>query len=194
MTDIAPVTADRLSDLEDLFNSNAATEGCWCMGFIVPRSEYYAGRRGGNRDRFIDLAATADPPLGLLASREGVPVGWCATGPRSRYKVATSNRSILMRRDPTEDDNVWLVPCFFVRVGHRRSSLTEELLTAAVEFAERYEAAAIEGWPIANTYDSPTSFEGREHVFERCGFACVARPSPRRAVMRLDLPRAGRYN
>lgn len=186
VTQIEAVTPDRLDDLADLFNSNNATKGCWCMAFIVPRGDYYQGRRGGNRTRFENMALTADPPMGLLAYREGKPVGWCAIGRRSRYPVATSPRSTLKDRDPSEDDMVWLVPCFFVRVGSRRAGVTEELLNAAVNLAKASGAKAIEGWPIANDYKSAETFEGREHVFEKCGFVCVSRPSPRRAVMRRD--------
>jgi GNAT superfamily N-acetyltransferase len=186
-TEIVPVTPDRLTDLADLFESNGATRGCWCMAFLVPRSEYYAGRFGGNRVRFEELTRSDDPPMGLLALRDGVPVGWCSVGPRSRYTVATSPRSILKGRDPSEDDTVWLAPCFFVRVGHRRKGITTALLGRAVDAAAEAGATAIEGWPIADGYGRAESFEGREHVFVKHGFHCVSRPSPRRAIMRLEL-------
>lgn len=125
--------------------------------------------------------------MGLLGYRDGTPAGWCAAGPRSRYAVTASPRSILRDRDPAEDDSVWLVPCFFVRVGYRRDGLTAQLLSAAVDLARASGAAAIEGWPIADAHGSAETFEGREHVFTKCGFTCIGRPSPRRAVMRLEL-------
>ncbi len=188
---IEPVTADRLDDLADLFNSNAATRGCWCMSFVLPRAsgpEHYERRRGGNRRAFEAMAQDVDPPMGLLAYRNDTPVGWCATGPRSRYQRAIAPRgTILKQRDPAEDDDVWLVPCFFVCVGFRRDGITEALLIAAVALARSSGASAIEGWPIANEYGGAESFESREHVFAKCGFECVGRPSPRRAVMRREL-------
>lgn len=188
MTEIAPVTLERLGDLAELFESNNTTKGCWCMAYILSRSEYYRGRRGGNRERFEQMAATADPPMGLLAYRDGRPVGWCALGPRTRYPPAISARATILRdRDPEEDEDVWLVPCFFVRVGERRKGSTRELLAAAVELARERGAKAIEGWPLASDHRTADEYLGREHVFEACGFECIRRPSPRRAVMRLDL-------
>ena len=188
MTEIVPVTPERLDDLADLFVSNTATRGCWCMYFVIPRQEFHRGwRGGGNRERFEQMAATADPPMGLLAYRDGRAVGWCAVGPRSRYQTAIGPRAIIMKgRDPSEDDDVWLVPCFFVRVGERRRGTTYELLEAAVELAKSYGAKAIEGFPLTE-HGSVDDYLGRERRFAECGFECIARPTPRRAVMRREL-------
>lgn len=90
-------------------------------------------------------------------------------------------------RDATEDREVWLVPCFFVRVGFRRSGITYALLNAAVERARRRGAKAVGGFPVADDVDRADEFLGREKLFARCGFECIARPTPRRAVMRLEL-------
>ena len=115
---VHPVTPGRLDDVADLFNSNGATRGCWCMFFLLKRQDYFSGRGGGNEDASRELTCRGDVPLGLVAYREGKPVGWVAAGPRSRYPTATVPRSrILKDRDPAEDEDVWLVPCFFVRVG-----------------------------------------------------------------------------
>lgn len=187
---IEPVTAGRLGDLADLFGSNGTTRGCWCMFFIAERAEFDPGmKNGGNRRAFEALAAGADPPMGLLAYDAGAPVGWCALGPRSRYPRTIGPRSLILKdRDPEEDDDVWLVPCFFVRVGSRRKGLTRRLLSAAVELAERSGARAVEGFPrAADQRPTPDDYLGKERVFAACGFTCIARPTPRRAVMRRDL-------
>jgi hypothetical protein len=62
-----------------------------------------------------------------------------------------------------------------------------ELLDAAVDVAARDGATVVEGWPIADTYASAETFEGREHVSPKCGFMSVSRPSPCRAIMRRKL-------
>lgn len=184
---ILPLAQERLDDLAELFESNNTTRGCWCMAFIATRSEYVNGGRGGNRAHFEELAMTADPPLGLLAYRDGRPVGWCAIGPRSRYPRAIGPRATILRdRDASEDGDVWLVSCFFVRVGERRTGITYQLLEAAVDLARSHGAKAIEGWPLTGK-PSPDEYFGREQVFNACGFECVRRPTERRAVMRKDL-------
>jgi len=73
--EIHPVTANRLADLAHLFDSNSTTRGCWCMWFIATAKERRDGWGAGNRARFEEFAATAEPPAGLLAYRDGAPVG-----------------------------------------------------------------------------------------------------------------------
>ncbi|HUF31992.1 MAG TPA: GNAT family N-acetyltransferase [Acidimicrobiales bacterium] len=160
------------------------------MWFISPAREVRKGWiDGGNRRAFEELAVRSDPPLGLLAYDGAVPVGWLATGPRSRYPRAIGPRAkILKGRDSAEDDDVWLLPCFFVRVGYRRRGVTGLLVAAAVKAAQAHGAKAIEGFPIADEYPkSQEDFVGKQRRFVECGFECVAEPSPRRVVMRRDL-------
>jgi GNAT superfamily N-acetyltransferase len=185
--EIRPLNADRRADAGELFDSNPTTRGCWCMWFLLTSKEAHSGWGDGNRRRFEQLATEANPPAGLLAYRDGKPVGWCAVGPRSRYTRALRS-PILVGRDPDEDDAVWLVPCFFVRSGARRAGVTRDLLTSAVELARRHGATAIEGFPLAGSGPHTSDrYLGTEPLFAACGFVAVARPSPRRVVMRLDL-------
>ena len=188
--DTRPVGPDDLADLARLFESQRNTRRCWCMSFCESRSQFAVGwLNGGNRDRFEAMATAGGPPMGILASVAGEPVGWCACGPRSRYAVAVSGRSKILRNQVgTEDERVWLVPCLFVRDGYRGQGVTHTLVRAAIELAGREGALAIEGWPVAGSdRQSPDAFLGREKVFEDLGFSCVERPSPQRAIMRLEL-------
>ena len=189
--EIHPVTPDRLDDLADLFVTGPATRGCWCMWFLNPvAKDVQAGwHNGGNRRDFEELCQTESPPLGLLAYEGDKPIAWLAMGPRSRYPRAIGPRStILKQRDESEDDDVWLLPCFFVRVGHRRKGVTAALIAAAVDHAKAHGARAVEGFPIADAYEkSQDDYTGKQRRFAECGFECVAQPSPRRVVMRRDL-------
>ena len=187
--EIKTATPDRLDDVADLFDSNGTTRECWCMFHISSHAEFQAGYGAGNRTAFEALAATEDAPLGLLAYQDGVPVGWCAAGPRSRYRRVIGPRTqVLAQRDTSEDDDVWLAPCFFTRVGRRRQGVTRELLNAAVELAGEHGAIAVEGFPRkAGVPPSVEDYLGREEVFEFCGFECIASPTPRRVVMRRNL-------
>ena len=188
--DTRAVGPEDLADLASLFDSQRSTRHCWCMAFCVTRSQFAAGWfGGGNRHRFEVMAAGSAKPMGILAFVAGEPVGWCACGPRSRYAVATSRRSkIVGGRARAEDESVWLLPCLFVRAGHRGQGITYALVRAAVDLARREGASAIEGWPLAQSdRQSADAFLGREKVFDELGFRCVERPSPQRAIMRLDL-------
>jgi GNAT superfamily N-acetyltransferase len=188
--EITPLTPDRFADLEALFDTNGTTRGCFCMWVLVPSKAFGSGWGAGNRAAFADRVDTSPWPMGLLAYDDGTPVAWCATGPRTQY--LRSGRSPLLRgRDESEDDDVWVVPCFFVRVGARRSGATTKLLRAAVDLAASHGAKAVEGYPraAAAPYDAASAFVGAETVFDECGFAPVRRPTPSRVVMRRDLPR-----
>jgi GNAT superfamily N-acetyltransferase len=186
--EIYPLGPDRCDDAADLFTSNSTTRGCWCMWFLLSTSEVQAAWGDGNRRRFEALAREANPPVGVIAYQDGVPVGWCAMGPRSRYPRAA--RSPLMtHRDRAEDEDVWLVPCFFVRVGFRRAGITEHLLTAVVEQARDHGARAIEGFPLAGDGPHKSSrYLGTEPLFAACGFTAIERPSAQRVIMRRSLP------
>ena len=71
----------RLPDLAALFGTNKTTSGCYCLWFLVSAKECQAGWGGGNRVAFEAATAAGATPMGLLAYRDGEPVGWCAAGP-----------------------------------------------------------------------------------------------------------------
>jgi len=160
------------------------------MAFCVSRRQFAVDwLTGGNRHRFQAMATGNETPMGILASVSGEPVGWCACGPRSRYTVADSGRNRILRDQPrNEDEVVWLLPCLFVRADFRAQGVTYALMRSAVELARREGALAIEGWPTAGSDPrSADAFLGRERAYEDLGFRCVARPTPQRAIMRLEL-------
>lgn len=161
------------------------------MAFCTTRTQFATGWfRGGNQQRFGAMTAADVTPMGVLASVAGEPVGWAACGPRSRY--AGSPRSeLIRRRDRTEDDTVWFVPCLFVAPEHRGHGVTYALASAAVELARHEGAVAVEGWPRSGSgRDAAEGFLGREKLFVDLGFRPVDRPSADRVVMRLELATA----
>ena len=156
------------------------------MAFCTTRNQFAAGWfTGGNRRRFKSMATMSAQPMGILASIAGEPAGWCACGPRSRY-VGGGRSTVLTDRDATEDDVVWLLPCFFVTSAHRGTGLTSTLVQAAIELARDHGAKALEGWPYTGPdRRAADAFVGHRRLFDELGFDCTARPSADRAVMRL---------
>ena len=185
---VLAVGPDRLADLDALFGTNKTTAGCRCMWFILRAKDCSAGWGAGNRAALASLASSAPEPIGLLAYRDDEPVGWCAAGPRSRYTRALGIPT-LKQRDPAEDDDVWLVSCFFVRTDARRSGVTVALLEGAVELARSFGATAVEGFPLSGDgrRSAGDAFVGVEPLFDRCGFAPIRRPTDKRVIMRRDL-------
>lgn len=189
---IEPITSDMIDDIGRLLATDRAAGGCWCMWFIIRVKDYHRAGSGGNRASFCALMASSAQPLGLLAYRADEPMGWCAVGPRSRY-VRALKTPTYQGRDPSEDDSVWLVPCFFVRRDARRAGLGVMLLQSAVGLANEHGARAIEGLPFSGgpfsggkrrSRDTQVGFEA---LFSACGFAAIRTPSPNRVIMRREL-------
>jgi GNAT superfamily N-acetyltransferase len=187
MIEVKPLTPQLVADAETLFGTSPMTDGCFCMWFIIPVTQYHAGGREANRQLFCDLVEGSSEPMGLLAYREREVVGWCASGPRSRYVRALRVPSF-KGRDPAEDESVWLVPCFYIRKETRREGVSRALLEGAVALARQNGAVAIEGFPFARGAKlSRESMVGVESLFASCGFTVTRRPSSTRVVMRRSL-------
>ena len=187
---IHPLTPERWPNLEDLFGpERGANSGCWCMWPRLAASSYKAMTKAERKAAF-EAVVKEGPAPGLLAYRDGKAIGWCAVGARAglaRFDNAKPSRPI--------DDSaragliVYAIACFFIRPGHRRSGLMTHLAAAAIDFARQNGAAMIEVCPI--DADRPLiwgdGFVGVSSVFAPLGFREIARRSPRRPLMRLDL-------
>lgn len=189
--DIHPLTADRWADLEDLFGpERGANSGCWCMWLRIKGADYKAMDKAARKEAFRAMVE-AGPPPGLLAYSDGKAIGWCAIGPRSasaRFHDAKASRPLQEANEP-DLSRVYAITCFFMRTGHRRQGLMRQLASAALEFAKANHAAAVDACPIDS--EKPLmwgeGFVGIASVFTALGFSEIARRSPRRPLMRLNL-------
>jgi GNAT superfamily N-acetyltransferase len=146
-----------------------------------------------NHRRFASLAAREEAPMGVLALIADEPVGWVACGPRSRYlPLGGVGDTLLADRDRSEDDVVWLVPCFYLHPQHRSSGVSHALLEASIATATAHHAAAVEAWPAVVPGLRWDAFRGRTELFTQAGFTQVAglesqRLGVQRVLLRLDL-------
>jgi len=184
-----PLTPARWRHLETLFGERGACGGCWCMFWRLARSRFESQKGAGNRRAFKKLVDTGALP-GILAYRDGQPIGWCALGPRDTYPVLGRSRVL----KPVDGRPVWSVTCLFVARPHRRMGVTIELLRAAREHVARRGASILEGYPVEpRTGRLPDVFAwtGLPSAFRKAGFVEIARRSPTRPIMRLDLEGPG---
>lgn len=181
------VTPERWRDLEQLFGPRGACAGCWCMWWRIRASEYEKLGAAGRRNAMRRIVAGAEVP-GILAYVDGEPAGWCSVAPRQVF--SRLERSQTLRR--VDEQAVWSIVCLFVDRRFRRRGLTVALIEAAVEHARLCGATIVEGYPIAarrRTVDSVSAYIGVTAMFRRAKFMEVARPSPRRRIMRRILRR-----
>ena len=117
---VIPLTPDRWSDLEAVFNAKGCSvaRGCWCMAYRLSGSREPSPpgmtRAQANRAGLKALVDAGHPP-GLLGYRDKVPVGWVSIGPREEY--AKLKRSPVMKA--VDEQPVWSVVCFVVPAEYR---------------------------------------------------------------------------
>lgn len=178
-----PLTPERWPDFEELCGVRGACGGCWCTYWLLPRSQFDAGKGAGNKQTIKQIIEAGRVP-GLLAYMEGHPAGGCALAPREAYPVLERSR-VLKRVD---DLPVWSVVCFFVAKQFRRKGVTVGLLKAAVEHAASQGARIIEGYPVEPKEEgdvpAPFAYTGLASAFRRAGFVEVMRRSETRPIMR----------
>lgn len=155
--------------------------GCWCMLWRLRKREYDAMKGSGNHEAFRAVVAEGPPP-GLLAYRDGRPVGWISVAPRSAFVRLETSRIL----QPVDGTPVWSVSCFLIARDHRRRGAALALLEAACGFAREHGAAFVEGYPVAPVGEYPATYAwtGLAKTFLRAGFVEVARRSPTRPIMR----------
>lgn len=128
----------------------------------------------------------------LVAYSGSEPVGWCAVEPRPSYVGLVRNNRVPWegRAEDKTDDSVWAVTCVFTRAGFRRRGISYALVQAAVDFARRRGARALEGYPMLTKPGQVISWDemhvGSRSIFAAAGFTEVSHPTLRRVVMRID--------
>lgn len=186
---VHPVTPERWDDIAELAGSQGFHVGCWCMWWRTTNAEIDQRREGDARAGLQRLVAEGQQP-GLLAYRDGEPVGWAALAPRSAYRRLARTQKL----QPVDDTPVWSTPCFYVARQHRRTGVAEALLAATVDYAAAQGAEILEGYPMdPATGPRPAGRMGTGPLplFEQAGFIEVARRGGRPTV-RKSLPPSSR--
>jgi GNAT superfamily N-acetyltransferase len=185
---IADATPERWDDVVAIMGTRGDPSRCWCQWFRHNRPGFYATSLPQRRDA-LHSQVNEDVPPGILGYDEaGVPSGWCAVAPRADYPRLATYRAATVTDD---EDGLWSVTCFVVRVGYRRKGRSAELLDGAVDLARRHGARAVEAYPFDTTVRAASAnelYHGPLSVFLGAGFREVGtRTSPARPVVRLEL-------
>lgn len=185
---IADATAERWDDLVAVMGTRGDPPRCWCQWFRHDRPGFYAESVEQRRDALRAQVGASPPPGVLVYDLSGVPSGWCAVAPRADCPRLATYRMAGVTED---EDGLWAVTCFLVRVGARRQGLAELLLDGAVDLARRHGARVVEAYPLdtsVRTASAPELRHGPLSVFLGAGFREVGvRAAPARPVVRLAL-------
>jgi len=193
---VVPANEASWEELRTIFGERGEASRCQCQRYKLRPKESFASFPTEDRaDRLRQQTDCGHPESGttsgLVAYLDGEPVGWCSVEPRTAYTGLLRNNRVpwVGRAEDKTDDSVWAVTCLFTRAGFRRRGISRALARAAVDFARKHGARALESYPIttSNVIDQELHV-GTETVFADAGLTEVSRPTPRRAVRRIDFP------
>ena len=177
------------TDLETLFGANGACGGCWCMAWRMEHWGKAWNELKGEKARLsLKNLVESGSAKGILAYDDGVPVGWCAFGPRMDFLHLESVKAY-RREDAAE---VWSVICFYIPRRMRGKGLSRGLLQAAVAEMRRLEVRTVEAYPSpppANGKQLPAAFvwTGPLKIYHELGFVETQRLSDAKPLVRLNL-------
>jgi GNAT superfamily N-acetyltransferase len=190
--EIHPVTADRWQELATFFGPSGAFGHCWCTWWRQTSAEFTKGveANGAPNRRFLHGLVESGSEPGLLAYRDGRPVGWVSVAPRPQYGRILRSRRIGPPAEEADDESVWSVVCFWIPRAERGTGVATELLKGAVAHARERGAARLEGYPVDTAGDrhpAANLFTGTLAMFRRAGFRMVGRPRGAQLVVRRTL-------
>ncbi len=175
--EIKPLTPELMDDFGTVLRGNFGA-GCWCMFPRLTDGQMRElpgeGKLSPRRREAMTRLAGREPSSGLMAYTDGEPVGWVAVAPRGEFTRVARSRAT----PPVDDEPVWVIPCVTVRKGYRGQGIALALIRAAVEYAGKCGAPAVEAYPRADgerTGDDNAYF-GTEPMFRRAGFKVVREP------------------
>jgi GNAT superfamily N-acetyltransferase len=177
-----PVTPERLPDLAQFSEQHGKFRYCSCMRWRMRSTEFQRSTKEG-RVAALEGLVRQGAPIGILAYKDGKPVGWSSISPRESYGALERYRAL-----PRLDDAPrWSVVCFFVDRYVRRQGVTLALLKAGVDYARSQGAKIIEGYPVE---PGPRlyAYMGSPSTFRRAGFRDVTPAGQARPVMRYTVP------
>jgi len=71
-----PVTTDRWTDFEQLFECKGSPHNCWCTVWRVNEYKKTIPGKYGKKESMHNRVKKGTP-IGLLAYHENKPIGWC---------------------------------------------------------------------------------------------------------------------
>lgn len=186
------MTPDRFDDFADVINKARRPNHCWCLSHRLTAAEVreLGGDGDSQRETAMRKLCERTHPPGVVAYRDGEPVGWANVGPRA--EITKLARSRLIR--PVDDLPVWSIVCVVVRPGHRGQGVSGQLIDGAIRYATDSGAPAIEAYPAdpIGRMDQTMAFVGTRGMFERAGFDVIGRTDAKagglpRLIMRRNL-------
>ncbi|MCH6229877.1 GNAT family N-acetyltransferase [Microbacterium sp. CFH 31415] len=187
---IEPATPARFDDAQHALTGGGDGRHCQCQWWTITNAQFNALSTDERRELLRDEIESGPPPA-LIAYVDGEAAGWVRVGPRTAQVRLSRTKRFAASEEPWDDETVWAVTCFVVRKEQRGVGLNARLLDAALAFARDGGARVVEAYPVdpalGRKKSSNDLYHGVVSTFLSAGFREVARPSPDRPIMALDL-------
>jgi GNAT superfamily N-acetyltransferase len=181
---IRPLTAARVDDVKTVTRGTWGS-ACWDL---FPRYTTAQQRELGissgpgtaearRRAALAKLARRRKNSAGLVAYQDGEPIGFISLGPRSDFSRIANSKAT----PPVDEVAAWVIPCITVRRGHRGQGVALAMIHAAVEYAGKRGAPAVEAYPRADgkRLHDDYAFTGTKAMFRKADFRQVRGVLPR---------------
>jgi len=178
----------------ELFGSRGACGGCWCMHWRREKGgQAWEQAKGEPNRRAFRKLVESGQAHGIIALRQGQPVGWCSFGRRSEFPRL--ERTKAYRRpgqDAARPSDTWAINCLFLDKDVRGRGLSMRLVDAAVKAIRKHRGRIIEAYPVTLTKNGKKlpaafAFTGPEIIYQRLGFKEVQRLAASRPLYCLEL-------
>jgi GNAT superfamily N-acetyltransferase len=174
--EIRPLTAAHVDDVKTVTRGTWGST-CWDL---FPRYSPAQQRELGitasgpgtveakRRAALAKLARRRKNSAGLVAYRGGEPIGFISLGPRYDFSRIQNSKAT----PPVDDVAAWVIPCITVRRGYRGQGVAVAMIRAAIEYAAKRGAPAVEAYPRADPkrVNDDFAFFGTDAMFRRAGF------------------------
>ncbi len=179
------LTINNWKHFENLFGERGACGGCWCMTWRLTSKEYEKYKGNGNKWKIHKLVRD-EKPLGVIAFKNKIPIGWCSVSPRHTL-VRLENSKLLKRID---DMPVWSITCLYVQKEFRRNNISSVLIKEAAHYAFNSGATIVEAYPVIPKKKSMPdvfAFTGIANAYFKAGFKTAHQPNENRLIMRKEI-------
>jgi GNAT superfamily N-acetyltransferase len=186
MTELSVAVAgpEHASALEELFER--ADCACFCRWWHFPgdKNDWLARvAHAPEQNRAEMLASFGERPLemsGVVALAGGRAAGWMKLAPAETLAKLFAQKPYRgLGCFGGDRARIWVVGCFLVEPGARRTGVARELLAGGLELARARGARAVEAFPRrAEPVSAELLWTGPAVLFEEAGFQVVDDSSP----------------
>ena len=174
--EIRPLTAAHVDDVKTVTRGTWGAT-CWDLFPRFTAAEQRklgtalggsAGNEARRRELLAKLARRRKNSAGLVAYEGREPIGFISLGPRSDFARVDKSAAT----PPVDEVPAWVIPCITVRRGHRGRGVAVAMIRAAVEYAGKRGAPAVEAYPRADEkrVHDDFAFFGTRAMFRKAGF------------------------